>query len=144
MTATPHIPPSNPQAASTALRGYLADVTRALGIGLESCTVDQDSPLSAYIALDDRLPGYPGRDVALLWDEAHGWSAAVETHSGEDLIVIRYLGGASVAPPPARLRRFVAALHEDDHRIGQLVPPDLRSVGSPAELATLLSLRGAA
>ncbi|WP_409179602.1 DUF6292 family protein [Amycolatopsis sp. VS8301801F10] len=144
MTTTPHLSPSNPQAVLVALYGYLDEVARALGVGPESRTVDQDSPLSAYLALDDRLPGYPGRDVALLWDEVHGWSAAVETHSGEDLIVIRYLGGDSVAPPPARLVRFLTALREDDHRIGQLTPPTLRSVGSPAEIATLLRLRAAA
>uniref|UniRef100_UPI0035E4303C DUF6292 family protein n=1 Tax=Amycolatopsis pithecellobii TaxID=664692 RepID=UPI0035E4303C len=68
----------------------LRKVTDALGIGLESCTVDHDSPVSAYVALDGRLPHYPDRDVALLWDERHGWAAAIETHSGEDLIVLRY------------------------------------------------------
>ncbi|MGV9301451.1 DUF6292 family protein, partial [Amycolatopsis sp. NPDC003676] len=31
----------------------------------------------AYVALDGHLPAYPGRDVALLWDEIHGWAAAV-------------------------------------------------------------------
>ncbi|MFE3176314.1 DUF6292 family protein [Amycolatopsis sp. NPDC059090] len=141
MTATPHVPPSNPHAVVAALRGYLAEVTRALGVGLESRTVDQGPPLSAYVALGDYLPGYPGRDAALLWDEVRGWSAAVETHSGEDLIVIRYLGGSCVAPPPSQLIRFVTALREDDHRIGQLAPPALRSVGSSAELKTLLRLR---
>ena len=142
MTATPHVPPSNSHAVNAALRDYFAEVTRAFGIGLESCTVDQGPPLSAYVALDERLPGYPGRDVALLWDEVHGWSIAIETRFGEDLIVLRYLGGASVAPPSVRLIRFVAALREDDHRIGQLVPPVLRPVGGSAGLDTLSRLRG--
>ncbi|WP_406634270.1 DUF6292 family protein [Amycolatopsis sp. WGS_07] len=141
MTATPH---STPHTALAALRGYLADITRALGIGLESCTIDQDPVLSAYVALDGYLPGYPGRDVALLWDEIRGWAVAVETHSGEDLIVVRYLGGASVAPPPEHLVRFVAALREDDHRIGQLAPPVHPSGGGCAELDTLSRPRGPA
>ncbi|WP_181770715.1 DUF6292 family protein [Amycolatopsis pittospori] len=102
---------------------YLADVTRELGVGLESCTVDQDRPISAYVALDGRLPGYPGRDVALLWDETHGWAAAIETHSGEDLIVIRYLGGEAVAPSASQVARFVAALREGDDHCGQRTPP---------------------
>jgi hypothetical protein len=33
------------------LREYLRAVTEELGIGLESCTIDHDSPVSAYVAL---------------------------------------------------------------------------------------------
>lgn len=124
--------------AVTALQDYLAEVTRTLGIGLESCTVDHDTPVSAYIALDTRLPGYPDRDVALLWDEVHGWSAAIETHSGEDLIVLRYLGGTTVTPPPARIARFLTALREDDHRTGQLDPPSLRAAEGLDDLESVL------
>ncbi|WP_410635004.1 DUF6292 family protein [Amycolatopsis sp. cmx-4-83] len=138
MTASLHITTGHPHPALAALRGYLDEVTRALGIGLESCTVDHDTPVSAYIALDERLPGYPGRDVALLWDEVHGWSAAIETHSGEDLIVIRYLGGPTVTPAAAAVARFVTALREDDHRVGRLDPPALRAAGDLAELEALL------
>lgn len=108
--------------------GYLAEVTAALGVGLESCTVDHDSPVSAYVALDGRLPRHPGRDVALLWDEIHGWAAAIETHSGEDLIVLRYLGGHTPVPPPDRVARFVTALRENDDRVGRLTPPDFTAV----------------
>ncbi|HET6291560.1 MAG TPA: DUF6292 family protein [Amycolatopsis sp.] len=107
-----------------AVWGYLADVTEALGVGLESCTVDHDSPVSAYVALDGRLPTHPDRDVALLWDELHGWAVAIETHSGEDLIVLRYLGGQTATPKPATVARFVRAVREEDHRFGQLTPPD--------------------
>ncbi|MEA5365244.1 DUF6292 family protein [Amycolatopsis sp., V23-08] len=91
MTAALPIP------ALTALREYLAGVTHALGIGLESCTVDHDSLVSVYVALEERLPGHPGCDTALLWNEEHGWAAAIETGSGKDL---------------------VAALREDHHDIG--------------------------
>ncbi|UKD58705.1 MULTISPECIES: DUF6292 family protein [Amycolatopsis] len=110
MIATPHVPPGNPHAVLAPLRGYLAEVARALGVGPEFCALDPGPPVSAYVALDGHLPGCPGRDVALLWDEVHGWSTAVETHSGEDLIVLRYFGGATVVPPPAQLLRFVTAL----------------------------------
>ncbi|MFD2470385.1 DUF6292 family protein [Amycolatopsis silviterrae] len=133
-----------PYAALAALRDYLAEVTRALGIGLESCIVDQDPTLSVYVALDGYLPGYPERDVALRWDEVRGWSIAVEARSGEDLVVVRYLGGTSAAPPPERLVRFVTALREDDHRIGQCAPPVFRSVGGFAGADTLSRPRGRA
>jgi hypothetical protein len=36
----------------------------ALGIGPECCTVDHDSPVSAYVAFDERRPGCPGRFTA--------------------------------------------------------------------------------
>jgi hypothetical protein len=136
VTASLHIPAGHP--ALTALWTYLADVTTALGIGPESCTVDHDTPVSAYVALDEHLPGYPGRDVALLWDEVHGWAAAVETHSGEDLIVVRYLGGPTVTPAPGKVARFVTALREDDHRVGRLDPPALRTATGLAGLDAAL------
>lgn len=103
------------------LRGYVSLVAAALGIGLESCSIDPHPPMSAYIALDLALIGYPRRDVALLWDERHGWSACVETHSGEDLIVVRYQGG-DVLPPPTTVQAFVEALVAG-LPVGQVEPP---------------------
>lgn len=141
MTASIALPTGYQHPAVPALLGYLRDVTAELGIGLESCTVDHDSPVSAYVALDTRLPHYPDRDVALLWDEERGWSAAVETHSGEDLIVLRYLGGTTVIPSPRRVARFVTALRQDDHTVGRPDPVPLRAAGDAAELAALLATR---
>ncbi|MGW5714804.1 DUF6292 family protein [Amycolatopsis sp. NPDC003865] len=107
------------------LTGYLAAVSAAVGVGAESCTVDLDDPASAYIALDVRVPSHHGRDTALLWDERHGWAFAAETHSGEDLLVLAYLGGELV-PAPARVRGFVAAVRAAGGASGVPVPPDLR------------------
>ena len=59
MTASLDIPTGYSHPALTELRAYLAEVTTALGIGLESCTVDHDAPVSAYVALDEHLPGSP-------------------------------------------------------------------------------------
>ncbi|MEU3624567.1 hypothetical protein BS329_36320 [Amycolatopsis coloradensis] len=123
------MPARRPQTLD-AVWDYLAEVTAALGVGLESCTVDHDSPVSAYVALDERLPRHPERDVALLWDEIHGWAVAIETHSGEDLIVLRYLGGNTATPPPGRVARFVKALRENDDSVGQLTPPALPAAQS--------------
>jgi hypothetical protein len=95
------------------LPAYLAAVSAAVGVGVESCTADFGNPASAYIALDTRLPRHPGRDVALLWDERHGWSAALENDSGQDLLVVAYLGGELV-PRPQRLARFLAAVRRGD------------------------------
>lgn len=137
MTASIELPTGCQHPAVPALLEYLRDVTAELGIGLESCTLDHDSPVSAYVALDTRLPHYPDRDVALLWDEVLGWAAAIETHSGEDLIVLRYLGD-EVVPSPRRVARFVTALHEDDHTVGRPDPVRLRTAGDAGALAALL------
>lgn len=91
------------------LRRYVARVAAALGVGLPSCTIDPNPPAAVYVALDARLARYPARDLALLWDERFGWSAAVETHSGEDLIVVSYLDGALLSLP-ATVTSFVADL----------------------------------
>lgn len=82
-----------------ALRRYVQLVGEALGLSGECSYVHADESASAYLALEDRLGRFPDRDVALLWDEKHGWSAAIETHSGEDLLVVAYLG-QEVLPPP--------------------------------------------
>ncbi|AXB42062.1 DUF6292 family protein [Amycolatopsis albispora] len=116
------------------LRGYLEAVTSALGIGLESCTVDLDTPVSAYIAIDWRLARFPGRDVALIWDEQHGWAATIEAGCGEDVIVLAYLGGDEVLPDPRQVVRFLAALRADDHSLGQPDPPGIRQPGNHDEL----------
>lgn len=139
MTASIDIPTGHHPAAA-ALSAYVGAVTAELGIGLESCTLDHASPLSAYVALDQRHPAYPERDVALVWDEERGWAAAIETHSGEDLIVLRYLGGTLV-PSPRRVARFTEAVLGDDHTLGTPDPPRLRAAGRPEELAGLLGGR---
>ncbi|WP_328457775.1 DUF6292 family protein [Amycolatopsis sp. NBC_00438] len=110
------------------LTGYLTAVGAAVGVGDESCTLDVDVPVSAYIALDGRLTRYPGRDVALLWEERHGWSFGVETHSGEDLLVLAYLG-VELVPEPPRVRGFVAAARSFGGPFAAPVPPDLRDGG---------------
>lgn len=91
------------------LRAYVSAVSGALGVGWASCALDLGSPRSAYVALDRRLPSHPDRDLALLWDERQGWTAAVETHSGEDLIQVDRMGGR-IVPPPAEVVRFAAGL----------------------------------
>ncbi|MEV6874570.1 DUF6292 family protein [Amycolatopsis sp. NPDC051128] len=117
------------------LTGYLAAVSAAVGVGEESCTVDLGTPVSGYVALDVRLPRHPGRDMALLWDEHHGWALAMENHSGEDLLVLAYLGG-DLVPAPSRVSRFVADLRSTGGPVAAPIPPDLR--GDPGELVARL------
>ncbi|HWD06143.1 MAG TPA: DUF6292 family protein [Amycolatopsis sp.] len=117
------------------LSGYLAAVSAAAGVGPESCTLDFDSPISAYIALDGHIAAHPGRDTALVWDEHHGWSFMIETHSGEDLLVVAYLGD-ELAPPPGRLREFLRNVRARTRRVALSLPPDFG--GDRATLADRL------
>ncbi|MGO1052227.1 DUF6292 family protein [Crossiella sp. CA198] len=115
------------------LQGYIAEVARLLGVGLESCTIDPEPPASAYLALDWRLDRFPGLDLALLWEERLGWHAALESRTGEELIILAYLG-RSVLPGPDEVRHFVEDVRAGEHRLGQPVPPRPRHL-SRADLA---------
>ncbi|MGW7534957.1 DUF6292 family protein [Amycolatopsis sp. NPDC054798] len=106
------------------MSAYLDAVSAAAGVGPESCTMDLDAPVSAYVALDGQLAAHPGRDTALVWDERHGWSLTIETHSGEDLIVVDCLGGELV-PSPSRVRDFVRSVRSRTERTTPPAPPDL-------------------
>jgi hypothetical protein len=117
-----------------ALRGYLDAVAGKLGVGLESCTFDGDLPVSGYLALDRRLPEFPDRDLAMVWDEVHGWAVAIETHSGEDLIVVSYLDTDTVTPPPGLVARFLHEVTGGRSRLGRPDPAVQRVAGEHQNL----------
>ena len=88
---------------------YVQRVAVGVGAGIEQWCCRREHPLEAYIALDRTVPRFPGREVALLWEETCGWALAVETRSGEDLIVLGYLGEHAV-PTPDAVADFAATL----------------------------------
>ncbi|MEU4445232.1 DUF6292 family protein [Actinosynnema sp. NPDC050801] len=92
-----------------ALRGYARSVTHELGLPPERSYVQAEGPASVFLELDSRLPAFPDREAALLWDQRSGWAAAVETHSGEDLIVQAWFG-TDLLPAPRAVARWVEAL----------------------------------
>ncbi|MBP2471716.1 hypothetical protein JOF53_000588 [Crossiella equi] len=106
------------------LEGYVAEVARLLGVGMESCTIEPEPPASAYLALDWRLARFPGLDVALLWEERRGWYVALESRTGEDLIALVFYG-AELLPAPGHLVRFLADLRSDTHQLGQPGAPEI-------------------
>jgi anti-anti-sigma factor len=93
--------------------------------------------VSAYLAVDQRLPQYPTRDAALLWDEQHGWCLAVESHSTEDLLVQAYLG-VDIVPAPRVVADFAARLIRGE-RPGQPDPPHLRTLDAHDDLPQRLA-----
>ncbi|XVS62207.1 DUF6292 family protein [Actinosynnema sp. CA-299493] len=92
-----------------ALRGYARSVTLELGLAPERSYVQAEGPATVFLELDGRLPAFPDREAALLWDQRSGWAAAVETHSGEDLIVQAWFG-TDLLPWPRAVARWVDAL----------------------------------
>ncbi|MEU7524443.1 DUF6292 family protein [Saccharothrix sp. NPDC042600] len=101
-------------ARARALHAYVRQVSAALGLSGEQFCVDP--PATAYIALDSRLPHWPDREVALLWDQHYGWSLAVETHSGEDLLVHAHYDTA-LTPPAAEVAAWTAAVLAGPDRV---------------------------
>lgn len=118
------------------LARYVRLVTKALELRGDCSFVHAGAPANAYIALDGRFPHFPGRDVALLWDEQHGWSAAVETPSGPDMQVVAHLGG-DVLPPPGEVAVWAGRLFSDGGvtRAGNGTPGAQPTGSSPASTA---------
>ena len=123
--------------SSRGLRRYIGLVTEALGYTGHAFHVQAEAPAYGYIPLDERMPAFPGRDVALLWDERHGWCGAIETASGEDLIVLSYLG-SDVLPPPRVVSAFALELIAGSGP-GQAAPPAFRAADAEDDLAERLA-----
>lgn len=104
------------------LRRYVRLVADELGCSGNAFWVDTEAPVSAYLPLDHRVPASPERDLALIWTPLHGWHAAIETASGEDLIVLSYAGD-EVLPAPEEVAAYVRALAAGGAP-GRPTPPD--------------------
>ncbi|WP_410673950.1 DUF6292 family protein [Amycolatopsis sp. cmx-4-68] len=114
-------------AAARGLRQYFLAVAAELDAPAWFCEVDV--PATAYLALERRLPRFPDHETALLWDEQDGWAAAVESPTGEDVVILAYLG-EDILPAPEAVVGFVNALYDDGYP-GQPDPPDFRRPGAP-------------
>lgn len=122
---------------SRGLRRYVGLVSEALGQTGEAFWVHMESPATGYIPLDDRMPAFRDRDLALLWDERHGWCGAIETASGEDLIVLSYLG-LDILPTPRVVARFADDLVAGTGP-GQAAPPAFRTLDADDDLDVRLA-----
>lgn len=114
------------------LRCYVRLVSRALGLRGDCSYVQADERFSAYLALDGRLSRFPDHDVALLWEEHRGWSAALETHSGADLHVVAYLGH-DVLPPPDVVATWARGLFRPHREFDPVRRPDERPAAGHAD-----------
>jgi hypothetical protein len=116
---------------------YVRLVADALGLVGESSFVQLEPPANAYLALDGRLSLFPTHDVALVWDEEHGWAAGIETSSGDDIVVLTYLGD-DILPAPRVVARFARSVFGNELP-GQPQPPTLRTVNDDDDLHARLA-----
>ncbi|WP_340684102.1 DUF6292 family protein [Amycolatopsis coloradensis] len=115
-------------APARGLRRYVGAVAQALDLDWSGWWVRLDPPVNAYVAIESRLPRFPTRDVALLWDEEHGWSVAVESLCGEELVVLSY-AGKNILPPSCAVARFLTCMFRGQYP-GQFTPPAFRRAGA--------------
>jgi len=113
--------------AARGLRQYFLLVANALDSPAWYCEVVV--PAHAYVALEGSIPRYPDEALALLWDERNGWAAAIESSTGDDVVVLAYLGG-DVLAPPGDVVAFVRAFYANGYP-GRPDPPGLRVPGVP-------------
>ncbi|WP_370962388.1 DUF6292 family protein [Amycolatopsis sp. cg9] len=113
-------------AAARGLRQYLLAVATELDVPAWFCEVAV--PAGGYLALDQRLDRFPDHETALLWDERDGWSAAVESATGDEVIALAYLG-VDVLPSPDEVVAFVKDLYRGDYP-GRPDPPGFRTPGA--------------
>ena len=112
---------------------YVREVVAGLGLRGDSSFVETQPRAGAYVALDGRLPDFPDHDVALLWNELTGWSAAVEDRRGELVEVERMNGDPHPAPAAvvSWVRGLLGVSPEVRSRPGWSPLPAPRVPGSP-------------
>jgi len=120
------------------LSGYLRAVGHALRVSADAGWCDAAEPATAYLALAQRSPERPDRDLLLIWGEQDGWLLAAETDPTETPIVLAYLGGEDILPSPDTVARFVTDTVAG-HRPGQLHPPGYRRTGEDDDLPDRLA-----
>lgn len=106
--------------AELGLRHYIHRVAVELGLDPAATYCELAEFASAYVALDDKLPDKPHRDLALVWDEHQGWALAIESSCGEDLRLLSWYG-AELVPDPPRVAHFLKTALGDEQRVPE--PP---------------------
>lgn len=128
---------SSRDAAARGLHRYASLIADTLQLSEQDYDVQLGPPTSLYFALNKRLGGFPARDLALIWDERNGWSAAIEVLDMPDVIPVSYLGH-DILPAPRVVAAFVGSLL-GGARAGQPNPPEFRTPDTDDDLAERLA-----
>jgi hypothetical protein len=107
--------------AGRGLRSYVHRIAAGLGLGPESVWCELADQSAAYLALTDRLADAPGQDVALIWDDTHGWAVGTEPRAGADLLVRAWYGDDPL-PAPEDVVAFTKSVLAGQPA-GQRTPP---------------------
>lgn len=116
-----------------ALRRYTREVGAGVGLESESCWCEVAEQCTAYLPLPCAPVSHPGREAALVWDEAHGWAIGIETSSGEDLLIQAWYGPDRIPDPP-QVAAFTRAVLSG-RPAGQSTPPATPAGPVRAQLA---------
>ncbi|WP_410608171.1 DUF6292 family protein [Amycolatopsis sp. lyj-109] len=108
-------PESDTRTLERGLAQYVRAVASAVGVPVESTTVEISDTATAYLGLPRRWLDRPDHDVMLVWSERRGWSLAVETEPTAAPEVIAHHGGEDLVPTPAVVARFVADAAAGQH-----------------------------
>src|SRR5690606_41659489 len=81
------------------LRAYVRLVAALVGAGPSAQWCEWADSANAYIALEDRLPDRPTRDLALMGDDERRWAGGMERGAGGELFILAsYTEGLPPAP----------------------------------------------
>jgi hypothetical protein len=114
------------------LRGYVAAVADALGLSVAGVHHEVTDTATAYIALTERSPRAPDRDLMLTWTDVTGWTLAIEPGRPDQASVVLARLAGDPLPAAAVVARFV-----DQVLAGS--PVDPAPVPDPATLADRLA-----
>ncbi|WP_134046142.1 DUF6292 family protein [Amycolatopsis arida] len=130
-------PPAEPPVLpERSLAGYVHAVAAELGVGPAGTGVEVADVNTGYVALPQRCPRYPNRDLMLVWGDRDGWVVAVETDPAEEPVIVAYFAD-DVLPEPAEVARFVRGLGAGEP-VGLVVPPRWRERSATGDLAARL------
>jgi hypothetical protein len=107
--------------AARGLRRYVRLIADELHPQVERTAAHWVHPVRATVALTGRLHWFPGRPLALTWDEHYGWAMVLAACSTGGLTVLRYLG-SDLVPAPETVATFSRKLFADQFA-GQYDPP---------------------
>ena len=117
-TADRHTGTDGPPQLAPALAGYVRAVATELGVTIEATGFEISDTATIYIGLSERWSGSSDHDLMLVWSERRGWYVAAETSPSEPPMVLGYIGGTDLVPPPVTVARFVSDVLAGRHQPG--------------------------
>jgi hypothetical protein len=97
---------------AAALRDYVETVAELLLVERAASWSEPGDPATAYIALSQQAPRYPGRLLTAQWSSDSGWSVALEPEHGEAPVALAAWPEPRRPAPAVVARRIHRALSD--------------------------------